>query len=295
MRAIDVLLLATVVAIGGCATRVTRNSPPPPAPESAPDDRLDATLWAQTSVERDLVYREVYRQAGAAMLRALADPSIDALPNGERSGSANGLPPAVIADVDETVLDNSPYEARMIRDGASFDPATWLVWVSEASAIPVPGALDFVRLAASHGVKMFYISNRDQSLDPYTRENLVRAGFPMAANEAEMLNAGMATPGCTAKGADKGCRRRIVAQHYRVLLELGDQLGDFLDVAGLSPEGRHEAVEPYLGWVGERWFAFPNPTYGHWESIIAGPASAGKDEQNRRKRAALRYDFGSER
>jgi acid phosphatase len=36
-----------------------------------------------------------------------------------------GLPPALIVDIDETMLDNSPYQARLVRDGKSFDDASW--------------------------------------------------------------------------------------------------------------------------------------------------------------------------
>ncbi|MCW1776839.1 hypothetical protein NB693_20805 [Pantoea ananatis] len=35
----------------------------------------------------------------------------------ERGNAATGLKPAVVMDVDETVLDNSPYQARLIRNG----------------------------------------------------------------------------------------------------------------------------------------------------------------------------------
>ncbi|NIT55984.1 MAG: 5'-nucleotidase, lipoprotein e(P4) family, partial [Aliifodinibius sp.] len=53
------------------------------------------------------------------------------------------LPPAIILDVDETVLDNSPFQARMIKQNSSFNLQQWNDWVMEAKANPVPGAVKF--------------------------------------------------------------------------------------------------------------------------------------------------------
>jgi acid phosphatase len=53
-----------------------------------------------------------------------------------------------------------------------------------------------------------------------------------------------------------------------VLLQVGDQLGDFVDAPDNSPAGRERAVRPYLGWIGERWFVLPNPSYGSWEPAL---------------------------
>ena len=69
------------------------------------------TTW---SIAKSTAWRE------DKLLKALADPTWDALPKGERSGDAGKLPPAVIVDVDETVLDNSPFQARLIRDNGDF-------------------------------------------------------------------------------------------------------------------------------------------------------------------------------
>jgi predicted secreted acid phosphatase len=47
-----------------------------------------------------------------------------------------------------------------------------------------------------------------------------------------------------------------------VLTQLGDQIGDFVDVMANTPDGRRAAMAPCLGWIGERWSVLPNPTYG---------------------------------
>ena len=59
------------------------------------------------------------------------------------------LPMAIIVDIDETMLDNSPYQARLIRDRKSFDDFSWNEWVQERAARPMPGALEFARAAAA--------------------------------------------------------------------------------------------------------------------------------------------------
>ena len=162
MSAIRLLLLTTSASLlVACATTkapLTASSVAPPAPVTtaapgpAADDNLNAVAWTQTAVEHDLIYREVYRAAGEKLLLALKDRDWDALPRGERTNKARGLAPAVILDIDETVLDNSPYQARLVRDGKSFDEFSWSQWCREKAAKPMPGALEFTRLAAQHGV-----------------------------------------------------------------------------------------------------------------------------------------------
>lgn len=278
LRVSAVLLAAGL--IGACAAPVTRKSadaapvvaPPPAAPTvpagPAPNDNLNAVAWSQTAVEHDLIYREVYRNATEKLARALEDKTWDALPKGERSGPVQRLAPAVILDIDETVLDNSPYQARLVRDGKRFDEFSWAQWCREKAAKPMPGALEFTRYAAEHGVKVFYLSNRAQDLNDATLDNLRSAGFPIASDETVFLGLGTINKDCEQVGSEKGCRRRLVAQKHRVLMQFGDQLGDFVDVLANTLDGRRAAVEPYLDWVGDRWFVLPNPTYGSWEPAL---------------------------
>jgi hypothetical protein len=55
-------------------------------------------------------------------------------------------------------------------------------------------------------------------------------------------------------GSEKGCRRELIGHKYRVLLQVGDQISDFVDVRANTPDGRRAAVTPYENWIGERWF-----------------------------------------
>jgi acid phosphatase len=268
-----VLTLALAAALTGCATTATRTpvaETPPPAPAATTvpaNDNLNAVLWQQGSVEYRLIAGQTYRAALNQLDRAIKTPDWDALPKGERSNAVRGLPQAVIVDVDETMLDNSIYQARLVANDTGYDEATWRTWVLERAATPVPGALEFARAAAARGVTVYYLTNRAADLGEATLENLKALGFPVS-DPGQFLGLGTVVEGCESEGSEKSCRRQLIGRTHRVLLQVGDQLGDFVEVAPNSPAGREQAVRPYLGWVGERWFVLPNPTYGSWEPAL---------------------------
>jgi acid phosphatase len=269
------ILTGAACLLAACATTKAPPAPqaavsaaPVTAPGAAANDNLNAVAWTQTAVEHDLIYREVYRQAGEKLLLALKDRYWDALPHGERKNAVRGLRPAIIVDIDETVLDNSPYQARLVRDGKSFDEFSWSQWCREKAAKPMPGALEFARLAVVNGVTVFYLSNRAQDLNAATLDNLRAEGFPLATDETVFLGLGTVVDGCEQIGSEKGCRRELVGRRHRVLLQLGDQLGDFVDVLANTPQGRRDALVGYADWIGQRWFVLPNPSYGSWEPAL---------------------------
>jgi 5'-nucleotidase (lipoprotein e(P4) family) len=285
-------LLGAALA-AACAHPVAVRPPAIPSPSpvqetpgrgAAADEGLNAVLWTQRAVEHDAVVREIYRAAGERLLAALDDRSWDALPAGEREGPFADLPPAIILDVDETLLDNSPYQAELVRSGREYDDDSWGVWCRKEAARPLPGALDFVRFAVERGVTPFYLTNRTVELGPATLSNLRKAGFPVARDD-QFLGLGALLPGCEMVGTDKGCRRRMVARGHRVLMQLGDQIGDFVDVVANTFDGRRKELDAYERWVGERWWILPNPMYGGWE-----PATFDNDwslSRERRRRAEI--------
>jgi acid phosphatase len=263
------LVLALSAALAGCQTVAEAPAatpmPKPAASEPAvpAHDNLNATAWVQSSVEARMAHRQAWRSAERLLDAALADASWDALAANDRVAPVAGLPPAIIVDVDETVLDNSPYQVRLIREDGSFDDATWNAWVDEARATAVAGAPEFAQAAAKRGV-------------------------PPPA-ESQFLGLGFDTPGCVPKGSDKGCRRQFVAQRYRVLMQFGDQLGDFVSVSDNGLEARATQLQGFDAWVGQRWFMLANPSYGSWESALYGnDRSLSRDAQRSAKRAALR-------
>lgn len=286
------LVVIPLLLLGAChATRETPVAPPAPAAVPA-DDLLNATLWMQSSVEHDRVLAQTYATAREKLDRVLADAASEALPKGERtSGDAAKLPPAVVVDVDETVLDNSPFQARLIQAGFDFDQAMWEQWCGEAQAKPLPGALEFARYAASRGVTMFYVTNRGLKAKQATEANLRAQGFPMSEREPVVFMAGD-PESCAAAGKAKSCRRALIAQHHRIVMLVGDQLSDFIDLPHNTPATRAEASRDYASWFGERWFVLPNPMYGSFEEAITGQLPKGSTREAKRaaKRATLRTD-----
>lgn len=262
-------LLAAALALPGCASVAESQAPAPVAVTA--DDNLNAVAWMQGSAEYAAVAAQTWHAATARLDAALADPAWDALAPVDREGALlAGLPPAVIVDVDETVLDNSPYQARLVRDGREFDDDTWDGWVSEAQARPVPGALGFARAAAARGVTMVYLSNRTEAQQQASLANLRALGFPVGEGDV-FLGKGTTVAGCTQAGSsDKSCRRRLVARQYRVLMQFGDQLGDFVAGADNRPATRQALLASHSDWFGERWWMLPNPSYGGWQPSLFG-------------------------
>ncbi|GAB2537397.1 5'-nucleotidase, lipoprotein e(P4) family [Rhodanobacter koreensis] len=283
------LLVGCATAPSHPATTTPQTQPPTTIPAIAANDNLNAVAWTQTAIEHDLIYLQTYRDAESRLLAALHDRQWDALGKADRTTPIKGLKPAVVLDIDETVLDNSPYQARVIRSGGEFNEADWAAWCKEEQARAMPGAVEFTQFAAKHGIAVIYISNRAKDLDQATLANLRKAGFPVSGPEA-FLGLGTVLDGCEQVGTEKGCRRQLIGQHYRVLMQFGDQIGDFVDVLANTADGRRKAVADYLPWIGTRWFVLPNPTYGSWEpALFNNDWSAPAQQRRQEKIDALRY------
>ena len=273
----SLLLMMSALAVASCAARTASLAQPAAA---RPDANLNAVVWVQTSVEYEATARQAFRLAELQLDHALKDREWTAAL--EQSGDASALPPAVIVDVDETVLDNSYYQARMVRDDTPFTPETWDAWVLEEQARAIPGAREFAQYAAQHGVTVFYVTNRTANIEEATRRNLAAAGFPLGNGVDTVLTRGE-RPEWDASA--KGPRRAHVARSYRVLLLVGDDLGDFLPDASGTPAERRARTAPHEEWWGRRWIMLPNPTYGSWERAVVGDAA----DPVAAKRRALRF------
>ncbi len=231
---------------------------------------------------------QAYGAAQQALAAGLADPGWTACQEQEPLPEGHGLPPCVVLDVDETVLDNSPFAARQILQGKGFDKVAWAAWVKEQKAAAVPGALAYVQRAAALGVRVVYLTNRDSDRDDPrrpsteeadTRANLLALGFPIDERDGFdcVLTAG--------EHGDKAARRRVVAARFRIVQLLGDNLGDF--AAGMEPakgetpqqrvaasvaaeRRRADLVAARSEWWGRRWILIPNPAYGSFEAVVRG-------------------------
>lgn len=256
----------------------------PATAEDVPqNDNLNAVLWTQGSPEFKATAIAAYALAKLRLDQALADKSWTAAT--EQSGDFASLPPAVIVDVDETVLDNSDYQAWMVLNNESFDPKTWNAFVKSETSREVPGALDFAKYAESKGVKVFYVSNRVADEEEATRNNLAEIGFPMGGNVDTVLVKGEKDDW----GSPKGTRRAVVAEDYRVLLLVGDNFSDFVDDYKGSPAERLAVMEQHKAHWGHDWIMVANPTYGSFESAPFGSNyKLPEGERRKMKMDALR-------
>jgi 5'-nucleotidase (lipoprotein e(P4) family) len=250
-----------------------------PAPQN---DFLNAELWMQTAVEYRANCLTVYALAKTRLDEALADKKWTAY---DQKGDYQNLPPAVILDLDETAIDNSAYEARLVVNRTSFDPKRWAEWTKAARAKAIPGAVEFTKYADAKGVKVFYVTNRDTGGKAETRRNLEALGFPMGGNVDTFL---MKKDKPEWSSDAKGSRFAAIAKDYRVLLMFGDNLGDFTDKYNGSIAERAAAFDALKAHFGHDWMVLANPVYGSWESAAYGHDYKLSDEEKRaRKIGAL--------
>lgn len=258
-------MLALTLFAFACAT--TAPAPPPAAAATPPPCNpgmalLNATVWVQSGAEYRANAIQTYATARRMLDAALADPAWHT----EDGTSDPSQPPAVILDADETVIDNTAYEARVIKLGKTFDDDTWKQWGEEAAAEAVPGAAEFLAYAKSRGVTPFFITNRDFDEEPGTRRNLEKLGYPVSTDPDNILTRGEKPEW----KSDKTSRRAHVAASYRVLLLFGDDLNDFANARDKSAAERDAIIDRTLALWGTRWFMLANPIYGSWERSITG-------------------------
>lgn len=166
---------------------------------------------------------------------------------------------AVVVDIDETVLDNSPYEAKCILDGISY-PVAWDDWMNASNAKAVPGALEFLKYVKSQGMEVYYISNRKEKYMEQTLKNLNELGFPFADNSHVLLRT---------ETSNKTPRREKVMEKANIILLMGDNLGDFIDIFdSKSTEERFELTNKMKDSFGNQFIVLPNAMYGAWESAF---------------------------
>jgi 5'-nucleotidase (lipoprotein e(P4) family) len=212
-----------------------------------PHPTLYATLYQQQAAEYASLCYQAFNLASMQLRNELE--------------AGHNLPLAVVVDIDETVLDNSPYQAAAIHEGFGY-PKRWAEWVELAIAEPVPGALEFLLEAESLGVEVFYITNRREEFRDATLRNLQENGFPFADDGYLMMRT---------VTNDKEPRRRMVAEMYHIAVLVGDNLGD-LHSNFDSEDGsmRMHSTEEYKNEFGNRWIMLPNAIYGIWVNALEG-------------------------
>ncbi len=217
--------------------------------------QLAGILYTQKAAE----YRALAYQAfNLARLRLDADldkRNLKQLPKDRRK-----MPRAIIVDIDETVLDNSPGQAYGYKNGLAFNLPDWYKWGEMRKAPAVPGAVEFLNYAVAKGVKVFFISNRDEVQKQATIDNLRAAGFKDVGDENVFLRE---------KESGKDARRAKVEAKHRVVMLVGDNLDDFTSAfEKKSVAERFAETDKDKAEFGRRFIVLPNAMYGTWENAI---------------------------
>lgn len=226
------------------------------------------------SLNEQLVMGTVWYQASAEM-RALSYQAFNMAKlvyDLDLSNIKSSKKRAVIVDIDETVLDNSPYEAGLIGQDYGY-PNGWKEWIAAAKAESLPGAVGFLNYVDAKGGAVFYISNRKVRGLEATLKNLKDAGFPQVTKANVLLRTDT---------SNKQPRRDMVLKDHRIVVALGDNLNDFDNIfRKKGVEDRFKAVDSVKEKFGTQFIVLPNPMYGDWEGAVYkynwGASNAEKD------------------
>jgi acid phosphatase len=261
-------LLAAVTALtmlAACAVEV---------PTYTPEKDL-AHGWVSHSSDYSALTRQVYGVATRDLERFVADKSWTAMPG---QTNAEDLPPAVILDVDETVINNVDFQLAFERP---FTDRKLEMWDRQHIAKPVPGVVEFIAAARESGVTVFFLTNRpceqypdEDSACPQKQtviDGIRELGIPV---EPEFVSLALEQPGWH---GEKVVRREHIARDYRIIMLVGDDFADFVPCARNSyyppctepatRASRAADVRKYERYWGNGWYILPGPMHGSWTSV----------------------------
>lgn len=227
-----------------------------------------ATNWFQNSAEMRACYYQTYRFAKLQLQQ-------------NQQNYTGNKPMAVVLDLDETILDNSPFQAHLIKYNEVYNSMLWHTWTEFAQAKALPGAKEFVEYAKSLNVEVFYISNRKVNELKATIMNLSSLKFPNADTNFVFLRNNT---------SDKTTRREKVSNQYEIILFVGDNLTDFSEIYKVRGNDFGFAqVDADKDAFGSKYIILPNPMYGTWESALYnGNNTISWEEKSRLRHKALK-------
>lgn len=237
--------LMVVFSLAGCSStrKIETSNPAGPKYSKLLNQDVLSVLWYQKAAETRALYYQAFNIARYRLHDIM-----------KQDTARRKL--AVIVDIDETVLNNSPYQAMSIKTNEGY-PVGWDAWLSAAEAKATPGAVSFLNYAVKNGVDVFYISNRSDRLKDATIRNLKLRGFPQVNSEHVLLKT---------TTSNKTSRRQIVARTHDIALLCGDNLGDFAQFyQGMPTWKRNHLVDSTKNKFGAKFIVLPNPMYGEWE------------------------------
>lgn len=259
MRLTVTALITTLslTLLGACSTKANHEG------SSASTVLPPSVQWQTQSQEYPLITRAIYRDAALQLM--------------QRELPTNWV---VVMDVDETVLDNSGYQAMLSQTGQSYSTASWNQWVKSKQAKLVPGASDFITSVVSAGGKVALVTNRDKQLDNYTWQNLLAMGLPINADNTCLMGRSQADKEAVDGQAivnDKDLRRQQLSsgdvdcyspsvkpatewsQPHNIVMQVGDNIEDIAQTTQASAD-----PNVLLPRFGKDIVILPNPMYGSW-------------------------------
>ncbi|MFM2479239.1 5'-nucleotidase, lipoprotein e(P4) family [Celerinatantimonas sp. MCCC 1A17872] len=268
LKQLSIIAFSSLI-LSGCAQLSStdnhvQSSPSQPSSSYSTKDlneqQMQALVWMQRSAEYRALCYQAFNVASDQLKKELS--------------SDHSKPLAVVVDIDETVLNNLPYQAWLIGKNQGYSSKTWQQWVKQSKATAIPGAVSFLNFASEHGVQVFYITNRAEKVREATLTNLKQLGFPNVVNSHLLMKS---------TSSDKEPRRNQVRSHYDIALYMGDNLGDFSDkFDAKSMEQRQQLADQYRPQWGTKYIVLPNPIYGTWDGAAIhyqwGESAATKDK-----------------
>ncbi len=244
---IPFILLTAVLAKGQTAQSL------PETQSNTNDKFLMAVAWYQYSAEMEALYYQAFNIATLRLDEALA-------------ADTAGKPLAIIVDIDETMLNNSPFEAAILNNGETFQSG-WSSWVAGSNAKALPGALEFAKYAQSRKADIFYITNRTDLERAATLKNLQNVGYPFADDNHLVTRGDQSFS--NGNTSSKEGRRIKVAEKYEIALLIGDNLNDFSVIfEDRETNNGKDAVGQNRLLFGKKFIVLPNPMYGAWEKPL---------------------------
>jgi 5'-nucleotidase (lipoprotein e(P4) family) len=205
-----------------------------------------AVLYHQRSAEVKAMYYQSFNLAKLIFEQDLANKEIT-------------KKRVIIVDIDETMLDNSPYEAECVLTGIAY-PLQWDEWCKKGTAEALPGTVDFLNYIAEKEAEVFYVTNREESQREGTSRNLKEKGFPFVDDKHLLMKS---------ENMNKEKYRKKISKTYHISLLIGDNLSDFVNVfENQTPEIREQRVDSLRNEFGKRFIILPNAMYGEWESAL---------------------------
>lgn len=273
-----VLIVCSISATYFVTSSTAQQSPAAAQVAANNEYQAGATLWMQKAAEYRALAYQAFNLARWQLDADLDKKNIKKLPRDERK-----KPRAIVVDIDETVLDNSPAQAADIKARKPFALPEWYAWGEMRKAKAIPGSVEFLNYAVSKGARIFFVSNRDEVQKQATIDNLKNVGFVDVTAENVLLRQKDAQGNNI---STKQPRRDEISKKYRIVLLMGDNLDDLSDVfERRSVADRFAEVDSVKNEWGKRWIVLPNAMYGTWESAIYEYARL-TDAQKAEKRAA---------